>query len=496
MTLKSLDQLPFNNTFFDLGSNFYQAKAPDPVEGPFLVHFNRAVGDLLELPENIENDPNFLEYFSGNKNIPGSQPLAMYYTGHQFGSYNPHIGDGRGLLLGEIETSSGPKWDIHLKGAGPTRFARGFDGRASLRASIREYLGGEAIHGLRIPSTRALGMIGFKELIFRQMPEIPAILIRIAESHVRFGNFEALHYTKQTKRIEKLANFVAWRYYPHIAQDSDKYRLLFRSVVEKTASLIAGWQSVGFVHGVMNTDNMSIVGLCFDYGPYGFMDGFNPHYIPNSSDNQGRYSFSRQPEIGYWNLEKLALALSSIIDSDVINEELGRYQDCFNAEYRNLMAAKLGIKIIDSDFKALTGKLFEILLRHQIDYSNFFRLLSSFRNGDIQPILDRFVDPTDIENWFKDYEKALEKESSDDLTRQREMNQTNPRFILRNHLAQRAIEAALKDSDYSEIDRVIFLAQNPFIDDDILLKEKQIDPEIYFTDSPSQFAGSQTSCSA
>jgi serine/tyrosine/threonine adenylyltransferase len=496
MTLKSLDKLPFNNAFFDLGPDFYQAKSPDPVEGPFLVHYNRAVGDLLELPENTDNDPAFLDYFSGNKEIPGSQPLAMRYTGHQFGSYNPNIGDGRGLLLGEIETSSNEKWDIHLKGAGPTRFARGFDGRASLRASIREYLGGEAVHGLRIPSSRALGIIGFKELIFRQMPEIPAILIRIAESHVRFGNFEAFHYAKKTKHIKKLANYVIWRHYPHLAQESDKYRLLFRSVIEKTASLIAGWQAAGFVHGVMNTDNMSIVGLCFDYGPYGFMDSFNPHYIPNSSDKQGRYSFSKQPEIGFWNLEKFASTLTSLIDDDALNEELARYQECFNLTYRNLMAAKLGIKIIDSDFKKLTGKLFEILYKHRIDYTNFFRLLSCFRNGDIQPILDRFADPTDIENWFNEYGEVLNKENSDDLTRQHKMNRVNPRFILRNHLAQRAIESALKDSDYSEIDRIIFLAQNPFVDDDILLKEKQIDPEFYFADSPTQFSGSQTSCSA
>ena len=199
MSSQKLERLPFNNAFFDLGSDFYQAKSPDPVEGPFLVHFNQAVGDLLELPAGIEKEIDFLEYFSGNKELPGSQPLAMYYTGHQFGSYNPQIGDGRGILLGEVETSTGSKWDIHLKGAGPTRFARGFDGRASLRSSIREYLGGEAIHGLGIPSTRALGIIGFKELIFRQMPEIPAILIRVADSHIRFGNFEAFHYKKKNE---------------------------------------------------------------------------------------------------------------------------------------------------------------------------------------------------------------------------------------------------------------------------------------------------------
>ena len=266
--------------------------------------------------------------------------------------------------------------------------------------------------------------------------------------------------------------------------------------MERTASLIAGWQSVGFVHGVMNTDNMSIVGLCFDYGPFGFMDAFNPHYIPNSSDKQGRYSYSRQPEIGFWNLEKFALTLAPLIDNDVLNEELARYQECYNSTYRSLMAAKLGIKIIDSDFKTLTGKLFEILYKHRIDYTNFFRLLSRFRNGDIQPILDRFVDPTDIESWLNDYSNILNKESSDDLTRQHAMNRVNPRFILRNHLAQKAIETALKDSDYSEIDKLIFLAQNPFVENDMLLKEKQIDPEFYFADSPAQFSCSQTSCSA
>ena len=478
--------LNFKNRFIDLGPEFYQEKQPDPVTDPYLVDYSPSVGQLIDLPE--EGGDNFLANFSGNQPMEGARPLAMAYSGHQFGSYNPKLGDGRGLLLGEVSNKENISWDVHLKGVGPTRFARGFDGRATLQSSIREHLGSEALNGLGIPTTRSLAVIGIRELIYRQKPELAAILVRVADCHIRFGSFEFFHYTKQPKSVERLADFSIEHYHNDIYNEPDRYRIFFRRVLTLTAKLISKWQSVGFVHGVMNTDNMTITGTTFDYGPYGFMDGFNSRYTPNSSDTHGRYAYQQQAEIGFWNLNKLAETLIPLVGADELQEETKQYQSLLNGFYREEMGCKLGLSILDSEFSELTQEMLQLLQSQQLDYSNFFRHLANNPSA-----MDCSIE---LRSWLDRYLKLCDRESISHDERKKKMNAVNPKYILRNHLVQRALEMALKESDFSEVIRLRILLENPFKDRPEIFKKYNIDADFYSQDTPQEFLGRQTSCSA
>mgnify|MGYP006421533099 FL=1 len=478
--------LNFKNRFIDLGPEFYQEKQPDPVTDPYLVDYSPSVGQLIDLPE--EGGDNFLANFSGNQPMEGARPLAMAYSGHQFGSYNPKLGDGRGLLLGEVSNKENISWDVHLKGAGPTRFARGFDGRATLQSSIREHLGSEALNGLGIPTTRSLAVIGIRELIYRQKPELAAILVRVADCHIRFGSFEFFHYTKQPKSVERLADFSIEHYHNDIYNEPDRYRIFFRRVLTLTAKLISKWQSVGFVHGVMNTDNMTITGTTFDYGPYGFMDGFNSRYTPNSSDTHGRYAYQQQAEIGFWNLNKLAETLIPLVGADELQEETKQYQSLLNGFYREEMGRKLGLSILDSEFSELTQEMLQLLQSQQLDYSNFFRHLANNPSA-----MDCSIE---LRSWLDRYLKLCDRESISHDERKKKMDAVNPKYILRNHLVQRALEMALKESDFSEVTRLRILLENPFKDRPEIFKKYNIDADFYSQDTPQEFLGRQTSCSA
>ena len=478
--------LNFKNRFIDLGPEFYQEKQPDPVTDPYLVDYSPSVGQLIDLPE--EGGDNFLANFSGNNPMEGARPLAMAYSGHQFGSYNSKLGDGRGLLLGEVLNKENISWDVHLKGVGPTRFARGFDGRATLQSSIREHLGSEALNGLGIPTTRSLAVIGIRELIYRQKPELAAILVRVADCHIRFGSFEFFHYTKQPKSVERLADFSIEHYHNDIYNEPDRYRIFFRRVLTLTAKLISKWQSVGFVHGVMNTDNMTITGTTFDYGPYGFMDGFNTRYTPNSSDTHGRYAYQQQAEIGFWNLNKLAETLIPLVGADELQEETKQYQSLLNGFYREEMGRKLGLSILDSEFSELTQEMLQLLQSQQLDYSNFFRHLANNPSA-----MDCSIE---LRSWLDRYLKLCDRESISHDERKKKMDAVNPKYILRNHLVQRALEMALKESDFSEVTRLRILLENPFKDRPEIFKKYNIDADFYSQDTPQEFLGRQTSCSA
>ena len=475
---------------------FFQAKSPDPVAEPYLIDFSPGSAELIGLDPAESRQPEFAEYFAGNKLLPGSQPLAMAYSGHQFGSYNPRLGDGRGILLGEVTNGNGLKWDIHLKGAGPTRFARGFDGRATLRASIREYLAGEALHGLNIPTTRSLAIIGIRDLIYRETPELAAILVRISDSHIRFGSFELFHYTNNPNRVTELANYVIRHHHPDIENESDRYQIFFRRVLHKTAFLIANWQASGFVHGVMNTDNMCVTGVTFDYGPYGFIDRFDPRYTPNHSDTNGRYALGQQAEIGYWNLSKWGETLCHLIDPEDILEEMAQYQPTYNKIYRDLMGQKLGLGILDSEFTELTGNLFHLLHNNPVDYTNFFRSLSNYPDGNYTGLLHSFSNRKEIEDWLHRYSRLIKREGTIFEERKEVMDRVNPKFLLRNYLLQRAIDKAVKEADFSEIERLRVLLQNPFRDRPKIFKEYNIDPEYYASDTLDSMLGMKLSCSA
>jgi serine/tyrosine/threonine adenylyltransferase len=484
--LTDCQNLNFKNRFIDLPPEFYQEKQPDPVTDPYLVDYSPSAGQLIDLPE--EGGENFLANFSGNQPMEGARPLAMAYSGHQFGSYNPKLGDGRGLLLGEVLNKENISWDVHLKGAGPTRFARGFDGRATLQSSIREHLGSEALNGLGIPTTRSLAVIGIRELIYRQKPELAAILVRVADCHIRFGSFELFHYSNQPKSVECLVDFAIEHYHSDICKEPDRHRIFFRRVLTLTAKLISKWQSVGFVHGVMNTDNMTITGTTFDYGPYGFMDGFNTRYTPNSSDTHGRYAYQQQAEIGFWNLNKLAETLIPLVGADELQEEIKQYQPLFNGFYREEMGRKLGLSILDSEFSELTQEMFKLLQSQQLDYSNFFRNLADYPSAMDCGIESR--------SWLDRYMKLCDRESINHDERKKKMDAVNPKYILRNHLVQRALEKALKEADFSEVTRLRILLENPFEDRPELFKKYNIDADFYSQDTPQEFLGRQTSCSA
>ena len=494
--MRKLENLYLSNSFAKLGADFFQEKQPDPVSSPYLIDSNPAAIKLIRLDLSEVKKNAFLEYFSGNRLLPNSKPLAMAYSGHQFGSYNPRLGDGRGLLLGEVKDPNNNILDIHLKGCGPTRFSRGFDGRATLRASIREYLGGEAIHGLGIPTTRSLAVIGTGELVHREIPEPGAILVRLSDSHVRFGSFQLLHFTNKPEKVAELLNYIIDRHYPSIQSDANKYKLLLRHVVKRTAKLIALWQANGFIHGVMNTDNMTITGTTFDYGPFGFMDHFNPNFTPNHSDPNGRYAYGKQPEIGYWNLSKFSETIGHLVDSQFIAEELANYQQIYNDYYRKLMGQKLGLEILDSEFKELVNKLFHLLYNNLIDYSLFFRHLSDLPSNFPKTLTQKFKDPQALDSWVSMFVRLIEREDPDHNTRTEKMNLINPKFILRNYLLQGATDKALKESDFSEVERLRMLLENPYKDRPEMFTQYGIDAEYYAAETPAPSIEMQLSCSA
>ena len=365
--MRKIAELKFDNTYRTLPEDFYHLVKPTPFINPHLVALNSDAGDLLNLDPGEFRREEFLEFFSCNKLMSGSDPLAMAYTGHQFGVYNPDIGDGRAILLGQVRNSKGESWDLHLKGSGRTRYSRVFDGRAVLRSCIREYLCSEAMHGLGIPTTRALCIIGSDENVERETTERGAMLVRMAQTHVRFGSFEAFHYTDRPEYVKLLADYVIEHHFPEFLDSEGRYNLLFSEVVKRTAELTAMWQASGFTHGVMNTDNMSITGLTIDYGPFGFIEDYNPEYTPNHSDHFGRYSYQNQLAIAHWNLNKLAVAMSSILDREKAQKSLDEFRNIYSAEYVQIMSKKLGMKEQLPEDVGLIKRLLEILISESAD---------------------------------------------------------------------------------------------------------------------------------
>jgi uncharacterized protein YdiU (UPF0061 family) len=459
-----LADLPFDNSYARLPDVFHQRIEPTPVPDPYLVAFNPAAARLIDLDPAEANNPDFVQYFAGNKRLPGSEPVAMKYAGHQFGTYVPQLGDGRAILLGEVRNAAGDRWDLHLKGAGKTAFSRFGDGRAVLRSSIREYLCCEAMHALGIPTTRALCVIGTDLEVYREGVETGALIVRMAPSHVRFGSFEVFAHRGQTHEVKVLADYVIERDYPHLRDADDKYVAFLREVVARTARLVAKWQAVGFAHGVLNTDNMSIVGLTLDYGPYGFMEEFDPAFVCNHSDETGRYAFDQQPRIGYWNLAALAQALLSLMEIDHAKAALNTYADEFNTHMHELMTTKLGLTTHQEGDPALWTGLLDMLARSRADYTTFFRRLGTFSTspGESNDQLRALVGgANDFDAWAERYRERLQAEGSLDRERQARMDRVNPKYVLRNYLAQIAIDKA-HQKDFSEVDRLRGVLQAPF----------------------------------
>jgi uncharacterized protein YdiU (UPF0061 family) len=465
MKMRRLEELQFDNTYARLPEAFYSKINPTAFPNPYLVSFNEAAASLIDLDPREAVRPEFVEYFSGGRALSGAEPLAMLYAGHQFGSYVPQLGDGRAILLGEVRNTRGAKWDLHLKGAGQTPYSRGFDGRAVLRSTIREYLCGEAMHALVIPSSRALCIVGSDEPVRRETIESAAMLLRMSESHVRFGTFEVFYYRQQYERVRELTDYCIVNHFPELVEAEDKYREFLLEVGRRTARLVAKWQAVGFAHGVMNTDNMSILGLTLDYGPFGFLDDYHAGFICNHSDYSGRYAFDQQPAVGLWNLSCLAQTFSSLVERDDLSAVLDTYQPAFAAHYGELMRAKLGLAAESATDAALLLNLLGLLEANAVDYTNFFRRLGNFKTADDarhDELRDMFVEPDSFDAWAKDYRARLLAEASDDQERKSRMDQVNPKYVLRNYLAQQAISAAVEHRDYAEIERLLELLREPF----------------------------------
>jgi len=467
--MATLEQLNFSNSFAELPEIFFSEHQPKALKDDFLIHFNENVAGLLALDASEAKRDDFLDICTTKKPFAGFKPLAMCYAGHQFGHFVPRLGDGRAILLAQLKGKNDQPWDLQLKGAGPTLYSRGSDGRAVLRSSIREYLCSAAMHGLNIPTTHALFLSGSREEIYREQIEPGAMVMRVAQSHIRFGSFEYYFYAQRYDDLQRLFDYVMQQYFPHLLNHENPCQAFLDEVVISTAQMIAKWQAVGFAHGVMNTDNMSIHGITLDYGPFGFVEQFDPHYICNHSDHQGRYAFNKQPEIGLFNLSCLAQALLPLLheNSDeavkLAKQSLDKYQAEFVSAYASLMRQKLGFAEQHDDDQKLLTNLLQLLENDRVDYTLFFRNLSQPLNDEnLNLCRDLFLDREAFDAWFKSYQARLNLEISEPESRCEQMKRANPKYILRNYMAEIAIRKAQDEHDYSEIENLMKILQNPF----------------------------------
>ncbi|MDP1927021.1 MAG: YdiU family protein [Thiobacillus sp.] len=488
--MPKLESLTFDNGFARLPEAYYSRVCPTPVPDPYLVCHSPEALALLDLDASEISRPELIQTLAGNQLLPGMDAMAALYAGHQFGHFVPQLGDGRAILLGEVKNAAGEGWEVQLKGAGRTPYSRGGDGRAVLRSSIREFLCSEAMHALGIPTTRALCIVGSDRPVYREDEETAALVTRLAPSFVRFGSFEVFYYRNQIEPIKHLADYVIARYYPTLATRAEPYAELLREVTRRTAELMAQWQAVGFSHGVMNTDNMSILGLTLDYGPFGFLDAFDPGYVCNHSDTGGRYAFDQQPDVAAWNITKLAQTLVPLLSVEAASAAIADYPQQFGQAYIARMAAKLGLPA-SGDTTPLLMDALQLLAQNHVDYTIFMRRLGDFDSSTSAinaPLRDLFLDRAAFDAWAVRYAAALRQQGSDDGERGQAMRAVNPKYILRNHLAEVAIRRAADDRDYSEINRLHRLLARPF--------DEQPENEGYAAEPPDWARQIEVSCSS
>ena len=469
--------LKLENHFAQLGEGFF-THLPAEKAGlrPHLIHANPAAAALLDLDPALFSDPRFVAVLAGHAPLQGFESLAMVYSGHQFGVWAGQLGDGRALLIGQARNAKGELWDIQLKGAGRTPYSRFADGRAVMRSTIREYLCSEAMASLDIPTSRALSIMATGEGVQREELEPGAILTRLAQSHVRFGNFEHFFHRGQHDQVRHLADHVIGEYFPNLVGDHAAW---FGEVVKRTAELMAGWQAIGFAHGVMNTDNMSILGLTLDYGPFGFMEAYDPGFVCNHTDEQGRYAFDMQPAIAHWNLRALAFALSSLIDKDRLIAALDTYEAMYRKRYRALMRAKLGLTREFTGDDQLISELLAVMAKGRADYTLTFRDLPQAG----EPWLARFgAARGEAQTWLQRWQARTADEDLSGLAR------VNPKYVLRNWVAETAIRAVEDRGDIATLDRLFRLLQTP-------CEEHPEDAE-FAAPPPPQMCDLEVSCSS
>ncbi|WP_286263522.1 protein adenylyltransferase SelO [Thalassotalea atypica] len=465
---------------------------PTPLRDSFLLTYSRSCGDLLGLPANFWQSPEFKTVLAGEKLPKGGVYTAQVYAGHQFGQFVPQLGDGRAISIGEISNHVGESYEIQLKGSGLTPYSRMGDGRAVLRSCIREFLASEAMAALNIPTTRALSIVGSNEEVYRERVEQGAMMARVAQSHIRFGHFEYWFHRNKIPELTHLANYCIEQFYPEANTQELPYLYLFEQIVQRTATLIAQWQAHGFAHGVMNTDNMSILGLTIDYGPFGFLDDYNPGFICNHSDSSGRYAFEEQPSIGLWNLNALGLTFSTWLSVQQITTALKAYEPALVKRYLSIMRQKLGLANWQASDQQLLGQLLAIMAEQKADYTLTFRLLNSVdvddvNNANCDALLQLFRCQKDIKKWLVTYRARLQEDALRKDERVKEQNKVNALYVLRNYLAELAIKEA-ESGCYHTLEKLHSVLSTPFT--------WQRDSELFAEKAPNWGKKLEVSCSS
>ena len=462
----------FDNSYARLPDRFFVRQQPTPVSAPRLVRINAPLARALGLDPQALSTTEAIAVLSGNRIADGSEPIATAYAGHQFGGFSPQLGDGRAVLLGEIVTPAGSRFDIQLKGSGPTRFSRRGDGRAALGPVLREYIVSEAMHALGIPTTRALAAIITGDSVYRETALPGAILTRVAASHIRVGTFQYFAVRKDVDAIRTLADHVITRHYPEAATAGNPYLALLAAVIVRQADLVAQWMLVGFIHGVMNTDNCSIAGETIDYGPCAFMDSYDPATVYSSIDEHGRYAYGNQPTITQWNLTRFAETLLPLL-AEPQDAAIALAQACletfaarFTASYTSGLRAKLGLFENHPDDYALGQDLLDRMARNKADYTLTFRALcdAGMDAARDEKVRTLFQDPAEFDAWADDWRRRLAAEPTPAETRRAAMRNVNPAVIPRNHNVETALAAAVGNDDFAPFERLLRVLAHPYQD--------------------------------
>lgn len=462
--------LPFDNSYARLPERFFARVEPAQPQQPRLIKLNRALAGDLGLDAEWFTSEAGLDFLSGRAVVPGSEPIAMAYAGHQFGNFVPQLGDGRAILLGEVLDRHGRRRDIQLKGSGRTPFSRSGDGRAALGPVLREYVVSEAMQALGIPTTRSLAAVLTGEPVYRERELPGAVLTRVASSHIRVGTFQFFAARQDVDALRALADYVIDRHYPSAADVERPYLALLESVVTAQADLIAAWLLVGFIHGVMNTDNTAVSGETIDYGPCAFMDNYDPATVFSSIDQFGRYAYGNQPQIGLWNLTRLAETLLPLLDADQdqaveqAQEVLAKFEPRFVQRHRQGMMRKLGIANPREDDAELASTVLAAMHENQVDYTLFFRRLSAAiePGAEDEPVRSLFVNPTAADAVLQTWRARLQDEPTPIAERGAAMDAVNPAFIPRNHRIEAVIRAAVDESDFGPFEELLTVLATPF----------------------------------
>ena len=465
--------IPFDNSYTRLPARFFTRLKPTPVADPQAIRVNRELARLLGIDPDWLASPAGTAVVAGNALPEGADPIATVYAGHQFGSYNPQLGDGRAILLGEVLGLDGRRYDIQLKGSGPTPYSRGGDGRSPLGPVLREYIVSEAMHALGIPTTRALAAVTTGESVVRDRYLPGGVLARVAGSHIRIGTFQFFAARGDEEALQRLSDYVIARHYPEAADADNPALALLQAVIANQAELVARWQLLGFIHGVMNTDNMLLSGETIDYGPCAFMDDYHPDRVFSSIDHGGRYAYRNQPGIAHWNLACLARALLPVLDEDseraaaLAQGAVDDFPAGFMAAHARGMARKFGLSEITERDTALVEDFFSLLAEHQLDFTLAFRRLADLSEepGATLAVAEHFVFPDAFADWLARWGDRLEQDPMTPATRQALMYEANPVFIPRNHLVEEAIRAAEDADDFAPFHRLVERTANPCVYD-------------------------------